>query len=273
MRSMRSPTRGMAAVASRNKSVVVVAIVMALTTAGSAVAASLVLGSVNTATNTTTLKTSRNLAVLQLTNTNANGGTSAKGLGITVPAGRAPITVNASAGKATNLNADMVDGLDASAFLPTSGKAADSNALDGIDSTGFVRGNGVSMRGGIVRPPEGANPPGHFFLGYSFLAFDVPSPHVGLYYGCPGNQLTTNGFVSIRNDGDDTLNVFVDNGQLDPIFTTLAGNGGQFLVPTLAAGEHLAIQVQSASGMATFEVYSRHRQNDCYAQGQAWFNY
>ena len=87
----------------------------------------------------------------QLT-TNGNGGTSAKGLGITVPAGRAPITVNLGAGKATNLNADMVDGMDVGVSIAGLGPPI-SDGLDGIDSTGFVCGNGSMQRGAIALPP------------------------------------------------------------------------------------------------------------------------
>jgi hypothetical protein len=43
--------------------------------------------------------------------------TGASGLGITVPTGKAPITVNSTAGKATNLNADKVDNLNANELV------------------------------------------------------------------------------------------------------------------------------------------------------------
>jgi hypothetical protein len=39
-------------------------------------------------------------------------------------------------------DSDKLDGLDSTAFLGATGKAADSDKLDGIDSTGFVRGRG-----------------------------------------------------------------------------------------------------------------------------------
>lgn len=111
---MRPIVRRMMAVVSRNRAAIVIGLIVALTSSGTAAAVSIVLGGTNTASATTTIKTAKNVAVLQLTNTNGNGGTSAKGLEITVPAGRAPITVSPGAGKATNLNADMVDGMDAS---------------------------------------------------------------------------------------------------------------------------------------------------------------
>lgn len=118
-------SRPVLAFLTRHRVTVVIALTAVLASSGTAAAVSyLVLGAVNSAGATTTLKSGVNGNVLQITNTNSTGGTSARGLGITVPAGRAPLTVNSSAGKATNLNADK---------------------LDGIDSTGFARGAGVTV--------------------------------------------------------------------------------------------------------------------------------
>lgn len=94
----------------------VLVIAVALVSSGTAVAASyLALGGTNTATKTTTLRTAANAAVLQVTGTGT--GSATRGIGISVPAGRAPITVNSGAGKATNLNADKLDGIDATGFV------------------------------------------------------------------------------------------------------------------------------------------------------------
>jgi len=109
----RRPIRAFLA---RHRATFVIVVVVALASSGTAAAVSyLVLGAINTAGATTTLKSGVNGAVLQLTNTNATGGTNARGLGITVPAGRAPMTVNSGV-RVTNLNADKLDGLDQSAF-------------------------------------------------------------------------------------------------------------------------------------------------------------
>lgn len=70
--------------------------------------------------------------------TQQSTGAAASGVGVTVPSGKAPITVNSAAGKATNLNADRLDGQSANAFLGASGKASDADLLDGRDSSGFV---------------------------------------------------------------------------------------------------------------------------------------
>ena len=71
-------------------------------------------------------------AMLRITN---NG--SGPALELRVQPGSAPLTVN-SATRVANLNADLVDGLDATAFLPVGGKAANADRLDGVDSTGFL---------------------------------------------------------------------------------------------------------------------------------------
>jgi hypothetical protein len=54
---------------------------------------------------------------LQVTQQSTNTG--ASGIGVTVPSGKAPLRVNSSAGKATNLNADKLDGQDSAAFAPS----------------------------------------------------------------------------------------------------------------------------------------------------------
>lgn len=112
-----APTGALAAVVRRNRSAVALAVFVALVSSTTAAAVSyLNLGTTNSASAMTTLSSSTNAAVLSLRNTNSAGGTSARGLGITVPAGRPPIVVNSSAGKATNLDADKLDGYSSSAF-------------------------------------------------------------------------------------------------------------------------------------------------------------
>ena len=92
------------------------------------------LGRLNTVDRVTSLAGSVTGPLLRLDN---NGGGPA--LALEAEAGKAPLTVNASAGKAANLDADRLDGQDASAFLPAGGKAADAERLDGTDADGFMR--------------------------------------------------------------------------------------------------------------------------------------
>jgi hypothetical protein len=86
----------------------------------------------NTATDTTRLsgKVSGGPA-LQVTNLKTDAGS--KGLQLNVADNKPPLAVNATAGKATNLNSDKLDGLEASAFLKANQKAADAELLDGKD--------------------------------------------------------------------------------------------------------------------------------------------
>jgi len=86
------------------------------------------LGKRNEVNAQTTLTGSVKGRSLQLTNTG-----SGPGLGITVGAGKAPLAVSAKAGKATNLNADKLDGHDSSYF-----------ASKGF-STGFTDLNPVTL--------------------------------------------------------------------------------------------------------------------------------
>jgi hypothetical protein len=82
-----------------------------LVAAGNGVGKALNLGVNNTVGAITKLVATTSSAALLV----QNSGTG-PGLQITVGAGKAPITVSAGAGKATNLNADMLDGVDSTGF-------------------------------------------------------------------------------------------------------------------------------------------------------------
>ena len=162
----------------RNSRTIVFAVLVALLSSGTAAAASyLVLSSTNTASTTTTLKSAVNGTVLSIQNTNSTGGTSARGLSITVPAGRAPIVVSSTSGKATNLNADK---------------------LDGIDSSGFVRGpaeawHEVGAAGNApftCTPADVSQPCWGNFTGYGF--------NTAAYYKDPLGEVHIKGLVQVH---------------------------------------------------------------------------
>ena len=104
-----------------------------------------ILGNPNVATAITklTMQGTANGSALQVTQQST--GTNASGVGVTVPAGKAPIKVNAGAGKATNLDADKLDGKEANAFLGANAKAANADKLDGKDISDLP-GTVVQMR-------------------------------------------------------------------------------------------------------------------------------
>jgi hypothetical protein len=87
---------------------------------GTAVAATggnFILGQSNSASSTTSLTAPLAGKGLQVTNTSTGAGATA--LGLNVASGHPPFTVN-SGTKVTNLNADKLDGMDSSAFVPGS---------------------------------------------------------------------------------------------------------------------------------------------------------
>jgi hypothetical protein len=95
-----------------------------------------ILGQSNTAGNTTALSSGITTGPT-LSVTNTGGKEAAK---FTANSGVAPFAVGNGI-KVANLNADLLDSHDSTYFLPKTGKAANADKLDGIDSTGFVQGH------------------------------------------------------------------------------------------------------------------------------------
>jgi hypothetical protein len=75
-----------------------------------------ILGNPNSASSTTSLSAPTAGKALQVTNTSTAAGATA--LGLNVASGHSPFTIN-SGTKVTNLNADKIDGIDSSGFLPS----------------------------------------------------------------------------------------------------------------------------------------------------------
>lgn len=100
--------------------------IVALTLAGSTTALAaagkpLIIGATNKASATTTLATTKGPA-----------------LALKVKGSRPPLVVNTST-RVTKLNADLLDGQDASDFVSARGVAGNSDLLDGLDSAVFAR--------------------------------------------------------------------------------------------------------------------------------------
>jgi hypothetical protein len=248
---------------------VILAMVMGLASAAlSATGDNFILGQPNSADAPTTLvgkivDTTKSALVLK----NPNGGSA---LQLQVDGGVAPLKVNAAAGKATNLDADKVDGQEASSFLPANAKAADSDTLDDIDSTGFVRSqaNALDMAPGVNNGEVL-----RFFNPNVILDIDV-------FYSCPSN-LSNNGSLNIVNrSSSETINVFSDNGGDNPNAYTRLGPLQNFAQDAAASGEHITLQAQGAHHMATIEVFSVHRasalgtgtDNKCHVEAQGLFS-
>lgn len=136
--------------------------------AGTGVGAVFNLGRSNSVNALSILTGSTSARMLQVTNTNTGNGAGAlaalnnslgastiraqnngngPALGLFVNANIPPMVVNSPA-RVTNLHADLLDGQDASAFLPVNATAVDSRMLGGIPSNGYV--------GGILSKAESA---------------------------------------------------------------------------------------------------------------------
>jgi hypothetical protein len=103
--------------------------------AGTGVGGVFNLGVKNSVNGTTTLTGRVAGSQLQVTNTSARSG--ATGIGIRVAAGKPPLVVNSSA-EVVHLNAGMVDGKPATAFLPVTGTAANSAKLGGLPASAYL---------------------------------------------------------------------------------------------------------------------------------------
>jgi hypothetical protein len=128
-----------------------------------------ILGHANSANATTSLSAPIAGKGLQLTNTSTGAGATA--LGLNVASGHAPFTVN-SGTKVANLNADKLDGMDATAFVPGSKLLRVGPATltppDNTDNSTFIATIGHFIFGGACRIVPSGND-----LVTSFMISDV----------------------------------------------------------------------------------------------------
>ena len=208
------------------------------TTALGATGGNFILGKANAAGATTKLASAAGTTLQLINNGTAAAATA---LNLTVPSGKPPLTVNATAGKATNLNADKVDGL---------------------EGASLVQGGGRASQGKEAIP-----------AGQNRTILITSNPGLQVRYECPSN---TGGFGYLRlavSPGSEPLNVLVDSAGLDRSIVDHYAMGGTngFTGVTIAAsasGNHFTIQAQGAN-VATIEMFSFHRASDCHTQAQA----
>jgi hypothetical protein len=204
--------------------------------AGSGVGGVFNLGVSNTVNKVTALKGAATTPLLRVTN---DGSGPALNLQVKNP-GTAPIVLDAeSTGKVVNLNADMLDGKDASQFV--SGKAA-------------VTSYAIALSPGGISPV--------------IWGPTNDSPEWSIGYVCPSN-LATNGTIRILANFPGPLNLFLDQGLSDPEYIVLPNNV-EITRPTNKSGEWVHMQMQSPAGwIADIDLFSVHRQNDCHIQSMA----
>jgi hypothetical protein len=176
-------------------------------------------------------------------------------LALKVPANDPPLTVNAEAGTASNLSADKLDGMtsaqfalaaggsqagkaadselldgkDSTAFAGgTNGKANDADKLDGVDSSGFLRTNGKAADADNLDGKDSSA-----FLGPRFYTVKGSEGLVGTGGGQLKNRSAT------CDSGDLAIGGFYDTQPGDVVFET-------YTFPGLigSSGSSFAINVQ-----------------------------
>lgn len=155
-------------------------------------------------------------------------------------------------------DAEAIDGKDSSAFVEQNEKAADAEKLDGRDSTEFMQGPGTALRGATAITPG------------SFPTV-LETPHFRVAYSCPTADITTNnGILRVRNLANQEINLFSDNGGVNPNHYGALVMGGAFDQAAAAGGEFVTFGYQGAP-VATITVFSVHRASDnrCHVQAQA----
>jgi hypothetical protein len=219
---------------------IMLALVLGVATAGlGATGGNFILGNSNSAGAVSKLTSSIAGPALQLINQSTASGATA--LSLSVASGKPPLKVNSAAGKATNLDADKVDGLDSTRLA---------------QARGDINGNSANFRG-ILEHSEGAS-----FLNTGFhtvVAHAPEGPPVDVLLSCPSQ--TGSGTLRIVNNATqfgDSQRVWVDDGSANPSFNTLGQN--QSVEKSVSPnGDHFTIQVASvfnANRMATIELFT-----------------
>ena len=179
-----------------------------------------ILGKSNSASSKTSLSAPISDKAVQLTNTNTGAGATA--LGLNVASGHPPLTVN-SRTKVTNLNADK---------------------LDGIDSTGFIKGSGRMVTINTSIPDTGNG-----------ILFDLPG-FVELGAACAGTTGNGSGFVTTHNL---PVTVLSDNGNTNPALHQIPANSAAGASDWAMApgGDAITFSFEASGGkVATAFVFS-----------------
>jgi hypothetical protein len=165
-------------------------------------------------------------------------------------------------------NSNLLDGQDSSAFLGANAKAADANLLDGQDSTAFYQGGGRVFAGsGIVNSGTIAD------------LLTVPDGFGTLSLNCSNSG---SGGANINLGPTSTNHYFLEavyqiNGAPNVVTNITTGAPAQFATGFMTFSAHSAHStlhlLKSASNSLTFELFTRRGSNasdPCIFSFQAW---
>lgn len=178
------------------------------TTALGATGANLILGRFNAAETPTALVSTLTDATKAALNVQNKSGGPALNLG--VAEGKAPLTVNAAAGTATNLSADKLDGKDSGAFLAADGKAQNAAHADQADSATSAQNaqNATNAQNANTLDSKDSA---------DFMAATLPAVRVGLQYQHfveSNSQYTPIGFANEDFDQGGEMHTAANNSRL-----------------------------------------------------------
>ena len=163
-------------------------------TAYAATGGTFILGQANTATSQTSLTSNNAGKALQVTQQNT--GTAATALGLNVPAGRTPFTVN-SGTKVANLNADRLDGVDSTAFQRTT-QPASNVACFGCVGTDDIA-SGAITESKLAAPGKWhyIGDPGEPAFENGWRNYDAATTHTGAQYQHAAYRRDINGVIHL----------------------------------------------------------------------------
>jgi hypothetical protein len=147
-----------------------------------------------------------------------------------------------------------------SRFLRATAKAADAERLDGLDSTQFIQGSGQAIGAAIAVPVNTFQ--SHRLVEFGTLA---SNDYFGVYFRCTS---TSTDAIFIQNFGTSAVNLFFESGGANPDYHQIAGNRGSVEFPASKTGDSFHLQIHGPFGLATLEIATVHRANDCHAQAQ-----
>jgi hypothetical protein len=136
-------------------------------------------------------------------------------------------------GKAAD--SDLLDGIDSTGFLGATAKAADSDKLDGIDSTGFIQGTGTTTNFAVSSQTQRATPVGLLTL------------------TCTGGGYSVQ---YVNNLSSSTADVWVEKSAAGTTgYTAVAGISVFNIIIGGFGDEHVTLRVSRGQNTATWDIW------------------